>query len=273
MLASWIGIDTHGIGSAYIVTDSRFSWCSTKTNHVYDFGKKVFASKLYPEIFGYVGDVLFPSVVLSQLVDIIDSDLLLDKDIDCSQKSKIVCDFLSEKISVYPRDYLGSEISIIHISRDTIVRGYPKFYAFQYSLKKEGEWKADIIKMPEVSGLLTVLGSGAKEFLDNYKNFQKGNNSDTSRNVFHCFSHTLSNMKYCSCGGAPQLVGLYRKPNSSGKHFGIVYNGQRYFLGSPIQTAQFENIEWRNELFELVDGKTMKIFEDAERQPIGIKTS
>jgi len=273
MLASWIGVDTHGIGSAYIVTDSRFSWCSTKTNHVYDYGKKVFASKLYPEIFGYVGDVLFPSVVLSQLVDIIDSELLFKKDISCIKKSEIVYDFLSEKINVYPKDYLGSEISIIHISRDTIVHGYPQFYAFQYSLKKEGEWQLDVIEMPNVSGLLTVLGSGSKEFRNNYENFQKGNNSDTSRNTFHCFSYTLSNIKCCSCGGAPQLVGLYRKPNSSGKHFGIIYNGQRYFLGSPIQTAQYQNIEWRNELFELVDGETMVIFEDAERQPIGIKTS
>ena len=162
---------------------------------------------------------------------------------------------------------------IIHISRDTIVRGYPQFYAFQYSLKKEGEWQLDVIEMPNVSGLLTVLGSGSKEFRNNYENFQKGNNSDTSRNAFHCFSYTLSNIKCCSCGGAPQLVGLYRKPNSSGKHFGIIYNGQRYFLGSPIQTAQYQNIEWRNELFELVDGETMVIFEDAERQPIGIKTS
>lgn len=273
MLASWIGIDTHGIGSAYIVTDSRFSWCTTKTNHVYDFGKKVFASKIYPEIFGYVGDVLFPSVVLSQLVDIIDSDILFNKEIDCSQKSKIVSDFLSEKINVYPKDYLGSEISIIHITRDTLVHGYPNFYAFQYSLKEEGKWQVDVIEMPKVSGLLTVLGSGGKEFSDNYKDFQKGNNSDTSRNVFHCFSYTLSHITCRYCGGAPQLVGLYRKPNSSGKHFGIIYNGQRYFLGSLIQTAQYENIEWRNELFELVDGKTMTIFADAERQPIGIKTS
>ena len=65
MLASWIGVDTHGATSAYIVSDSRFCWGNNMT---YDYGKKVFASKKYPEIFGYAGDVLFPSVVLSQII-------------------------------------------------------------------------------------------------------------------------------------------------------------------------------------------------------------
>lgn len=57
LLASWAAIDTHGISSAYIVSDSRISWGNKK---YFDFGKKVFASKKYPEIFGYAGDVLFP---------------------------------------------------------------------------------------------------------------------------------------------------------------------------------------------------------------------
>lgn len=49
LLASWAAIDTHGISSAYIVSDSRISWGNKK---YFDFGKKVFASKKYPEIFG-----------------------------------------------------------------------------------------------------------------------------------------------------------------------------------------------------------------------------
>ena len=49
MLVSWIGIDTHGPTSAYIAADSRISWNMTNK---FDFGKKVFASKKYPEIFG-----------------------------------------------------------------------------------------------------------------------------------------------------------------------------------------------------------------------------
>ena len=42
LLASWAAIDTHGISSAYIVSDSRISWENKK---YFDFWKKVFASK------------------------------------------------------------------------------------------------------------------------------------------------------------------------------------------------------------------------------------
>lgn len=37
MLASWIGIDTYGPTSAYIVSDSRISWGKAAA---YDHGKK-----------------------------------------------------------------------------------------------------------------------------------------------------------------------------------------------------------------------------------------
>ena len=69
LLAAWRGIDTHGPTSAYIVSDSRFSW---NKNEYFDYGKKVFASHTYPEILGDAGDVLFPSTVLSQIIEMID---------------------------------------------------------------------------------------------------------------------------------------------------------------------------------------------------------
>ena len=75
LLASWIGIDTHGPTSAYIVSESRFVWDSSRH---FDYGKKVFASKSYPEIFGYAGDVLFPSIVLSQILEMIDLSYLIN---------------------------------------------------------------------------------------------------------------------------------------------------------------------------------------------------
>lgn len=87
MLASWVGIDTHGIGSAYIVSDSRFTW---NNNTFFDYGKKVFASNTYPEIFGYAGDVLFPSIVLSQIVEMIDSGLLFTPNTSCEEKNKLI---------------------------------------------------------------------------------------------------------------------------------------------------------------------------------------
>lgn len=123
--------------------------------------------------------------------------------------------------------------------------------------------------IPKESGLLHVLGSGAKEFKDNYIEFQKAENASTSRNVFHCFIYSLENIKDSFCGGAPQLVGLYRKPLSAGINYGILYQGKRYLLGMEIPSgSSFHNVTWRNELFEICDGTTKKIVPGAAKQPM-----
>lgn len=205
LLASWAAIDTHGISSAYIVSDSRISWENKK---YFDFGKKVFASKKYPEIFGYAGDVLFPSIVLSQIIDMIDTDVLFDESMTCSKKNKIVFEKLQYSFSKYPDVYGDNPIQIIHISRDTMVDKYPNFHHYLLTWdRKYGGSKEEKV-FPIKSGILNVLGSGKEEFEKNYnERYQSCINKSTSRNVFHCFIDTLYNIQDTMCGGSPQLVG------------------------------------------------------------------
>lgn len=266
MLASWIGVDDHGPTSAYIVSDSRVSWALTTK---FDYGRKVFASKKYPELFGYAGDVLFPSIVLSQVLEMIDSDILLSKKMDCEKKHKTIAEKICYSLSKYPHSVM-CDIEIMHITRETKCDDYPEFkqYILSYS-KSKGKWEDNEIPMPTQSGLLQVLGSGAKEFNDNYLKFQKNDNASTSRNVFHCFIKTLDGIKDPYCGGAPQLVGLYRKPLSTGINYGILYKGKRYLLGMEMPAdASFKDVEWRNENFEICNGETKKIVPGAAKQPI-----
>ena len=65
-LVSWIAYDQRGPSAAYIATDSRISW---GVSDVWDGARKCFASREYRDLFGYVGDVLLPSLVLGQFVD------------------------------------------------------------------------------------------------------------------------------------------------------------------------------------------------------------
>jgi hypothetical protein len=59
-------------------------------------------------------------------------------------------------------------------------------------------------------------------------------------------------------GGAPQLSGLFR--DGSPKFFGLVYEGRRYFQGLPLaENIRFDGVEWRDELFRRVDGKSMQL--------------
>ncbi len=66
LLLSWIGKDSRKISSAYIASDSRFSWGKTEK---YDYGRKVFALQNSPDILGYCGDVLYPSTILNQIME------------------------------------------------------------------------------------------------------------------------------------------------------------------------------------------------------------
>ncbi len=265
MLASWAAIDTHGPTSAYIVSDSRISW---ESSCCFDYGKKVFASHLYPEIFGYAGDVLFPSIVLSQILDMIDSDLLFNKRMSCQEKSKTVFEKIIYIFSKYPNVYGNNPIQILYISRDTIFEGYPTFHQYLVTWDRRNGWLHREIPFPERSDLLHVLGSGKKAFEENYIRYQSGDNAFTSRNVFHCFIDTLDNMgDDLFCGGPPQLVGIYRKPSSGAKKYGIISKNKRFFLGTEVpQNASFGNIEWRNENFELCSGDTKKILPEAAHQ-------
>jgi len=266
LVVSWIGVDTHGPASAYIVSDSRLTWADRKH---FDYGRKVFASKEYPEIFGYCGDVLFPSIVLSQIIEMIDSKVLFNFSLSCLEKNKLVYTKLRHSFELYPDEYGDSPIQILHISRDTVVQGYPRFHQYIMSWSKREGWKKEEKSIPVQSGVLNIMGSGAKEFRDNYDgNYQNGINRSTSRNVFHCFIDTINNIRDEYCGGPPQLVGMYRKPLTAAQNYGILYNNRRFFLGMEVsKDSQLEEIEWRNEFFELCNGDNKRRMVNATRQP------
>lgn len=268
MMASWVACDPHGISSAYIVSDSRITW--DKTTY-YDYGKKVFASSLYPELFGYAGDVLFPSIVLSQILELIDRGILLTKKMSCSEKNSLVFEKICESLSKYP-DIMGNNpVHIMHISRETEFSGYPSFHQYILKWSQKSGFSQEEFILPAQSGLTHVMGTGRTVFYSNYERYQKGPNTNTSRNIFHCFIDTLSNVKDYACGGSPQLVGLYRKPGTAGKNYGIIYDKKRYFLGMEVPREvsheNFDHVEWRNENFELCSGETKRILPDAVNQP------
>lgn len=263
LLASWIGVDSRKPASIYIVSDSRITWGN---NARFDYGRKVFGCKNHPDIFGYCGDVLFPSIVLNQLVDIADQGLLFEADWTCEQKFQAVIDKLIQTFNNYPKEVDGimnDSLEIIHCSRDSETNFFSRKMQWLKSTKR---WTGEDVDFKEFSDKLFVVGSGAPEFLEKYKSYWTSENQKTSRALFHCFSDTLSNIKDKYCGGAPQLVGLYRIGNA--KFYGIIHENKRFFQGIQIDNLiNLDKIEWRNELFEVCDGNSMRIKPNAQRQP------
>lgn len=266
LLVSWVGIDTHGASSLYIVSDSRISW-GDKTR--FEYGRKVFAFSKWPDILGYSGDVLFPSIVINQIIELGDAGLLFLEKYSCKEKFQAIVKKLNDQFAQYPKlvsKLEENKISIIHASRDNSDKN--KVFCHKLSWTKAHGWKGEEINVAGKSRVLFVLGCGANEFEINYKRYENGQNAGTSRNVFHCFCDTLKNTTDPFVGGAPQLVGIYRKPGSSAMNFGVLYQGARHFLGAKVDNvATFDTVEWRNENFERCDGNTTKKLANAQSQP------
>jgi len=102
-------------------------------------------------------------------------------------------------------------------------------------------WTLEEIKLPNISDVLQVMGSGKTDFNKFYKKFQTGPNKNTSRNVFHSFCHTLKESKDNSFGGCPQLVGIIRKPESTAITYGIIHDKKRYYLGAILDKIKRKN--------------------------------
>lgn len=266
LLVSWIGVDTHGTASAYIAADSRVTWGNIA---VFDHGRKVYALQHSPDILGYCGDVLFPTMVLSQITEMADKSLLFKPRSSCKERFESIKEKFIHQFHKYPRmvkEITADKLTVAHISRDPINNLNFECRLIEWS-RKNG-WSGKDKAMPSESGILFILGSGAIEFNKNYDRYNKGPNRCTSRSVFHCFCDTLFNIKDKNCGGAPQLVGVYRKPDSSAITFGIIKDKRRYFLGAQIgNNVDYSGVEWRNDLFELCDGQTTNKLLHAQSQP------
>lgn len=205
LLASWVSIDSRRPAAIYIMSDSRISCGNTAK---FDFARKVFACKNSTDNFRYCGDLLFPSIVLGQLVDIIDLGVLLKPAATCEQKFEIVFSELVRLFKVYPKNagITSDALEIIHACRDP----NQNFFARKMRWEKHtGLWKASSVTFDDYSNKLFIAGSGAREFNEKFKGYLLSENKKTSRALFHCFWDTLKNIKDRYCGGAPQMVVRY----------------------------------------------------------------
>lgn len=260
LLLSWIGKDSRKISSFYIASDSRISWPGANE---YDYGRKVFALKNSPDILGYCGDVVYPTIILGQILDMDNDKILFDSKMTNQERSIFLYHEIRKKFDNYPSQrVMSNSLEIVHVSRQSET----DFICNIFNWSKKDGWSLIPQIIPDSSDKVIILGSGKDEFYERYLAYYRGLNGKTSRALFQCLTHSLLKVKDLNCGGSPQLVGLYNRFN--GKNFGVIYKNKRYYLGRELGHSELvNNIEWRNELFERCDGETGKILNGAQRQP------
>lgn len=265
-LFSWTGIDTHGPASVYIASDSRISWDMKTT---WDVGRKLYASKKYPEIFGYCGSVTFPLQILSQLIDLIDNDFLFHDYASLETKVDCVREEIKRSYGLMPTSQSRSS-EVLYATRIGN-RMRSSFHVVRICISSDGVFAEDV-ELPEKSGLIACAGTGKAALNTWYGEwvglpFEDPHQSGrTSRNVFSAFCDSLESKQDPYSGGAPQLVGLYRV--GPAKTFGVIHKEKRFLNGAEVSSSQIpNNMEWRNNLFERCSGESMQILKKAQRQP------
>ena len=266
LVISWIGVDDKKTGkeisSLYIASDSRYS---TNPKTTFDYGIKVFGTSKYPEIFGFCGDVLFPTTMLGQIIPQVDNGILLNESDDCISKNLKIFNYIKTSLEMYPESFLGDTFTILHGTR---FEKEFKLFKFFYS-KKQGIAISEV-PLGKISTKVYSDGSGAKEFNHKWTNIwdnHKHNDYRTSRAVYHCLHKTLEQIKDPHTGGLPQIIGLYRNKNS--RIFGITENNNKYIYGKlSSESINSTSIEWRNQNFERIDPETLQILERAQKQPL-----
>ena len=263
LLISWIGVDSKkegdSVASLYIASDSRYTWGKNK----YDYGIKVFGSAIFPDIFGFCGDVIFPSIVLGQLIPQIDCGLLFAPNDNCDVKHSKVLNFIGTSLDSYPKEHLNGMFTILHGTRSG-----KTFKCFKINIDSEYNLLSEEIYLPLISKKVFSGGSGKKEFDYNYMSWENEKHNDyrTSRGVYHCLEDTLIKIKDPNTGGKPQIVGLYRIGTC--RLFGIVCDRKRYIYGKECFDGEnLDKIEWRNENFERINPENLELVESAQRQP------
>jgi hypothetical protein len=248
LVAAWYEMDTHSTSSAYIASDSRVFWSD---GIYYDSCRKTFFSEKYPELVAYCGDVLFPALLISSILETIDKGMIFNSNDNAINRFKKFKKFLFNEFHKYPKNKVGNSFELFYINKDTTNSIYPNFYSYEISWNKERGFKSKILKSPQQPGIIHVMGSGATEFNCKINEINKFKNKLTARKIYQCFAHLMLEIKDPHCGGAPQLVGLYRKSNTNGFSFGIIHNRKRYYNGLAIgKIINSDKLEWRNKHFK-----------------------
>lgn len=259
-LIAWVGIDSRGPASFYLASDSRISWGTAGT---WDFARKVFASSRHPDILGYYGDVLFTSQVLGQIIDLIDIGSLFEADATPESKFAAISMVFQQAHSTYPKA-AQHPFCIVHCSR----RGEgmsTSFALFELHWRPTIGWQSKVIPMPsDKSGVAEAYGSGAQSVRNSVRRWERSEVGRTTRSTFSAFCDSLTSGADPASGGAPQLVGMYRR--GPAESFGVIYENNRYLHGLCVDgSAWLNGVEWRNELFERCDWVTGKRLPGAQR--------
>lgn len=260
VLVSWAGVDSRGPASLYLASDSRMSW---PDKSCWDYGRKLFASQVTPDVLGYSGDAFPPTQVLSQITSRLDAGAFFQGNESCDTRAELIAAFIADSMSSYPPPHRG-EFQVLYGTR--VGEGNrATFFAYRIDFRG-GSTRTQQATMPIESNVLCVVGSGRNAMEKRLAAWQISDVGRTSRAVFGALCDTIAGNEDPRVGGAPQLVSLYRK--GPARTIGVSFEGRGFVDGAAANPASSrEPYEWRNSRFERLDSASLELLAGSQRQP------
>lgn len=249
------------MSAIHLASDSRITWGSA--NRRWDAGRKLFTSDKSAHAFGYCGDVVFPSLVLAQVVSAIDQKQIFEEDVPPIDQHAAI---LSVIKSSFDRRHNAPDQSftIIHAHREK-TKDDACFRLWQIDYDHGQKiWKDALLTLPSSTATIVELGSGASVTRQHGRRWSKSDVGGTSRSVFSAFCDALGSKTDPLSGGAPQLAALYTSGPAC--PLGVFYQGHRFLHGLPLAIhAPSSKLEWRDGLFQRVNGEDGSTLPGARR--------
>ncbi len=261
-----LAVDSRGPSALYIITDSRITW--HPGNGRWDTGQKTFASARTPDVFGFCGDAFFPPAALRQFLEQVHCGIALDSSMDARRRHALMLHGLQEAIDQQCGAPISS-FSVFHGARDH-EHMHSTFHLWETRMTVSDKTRSiswfdeerDIIS--DHSYFVHIDGTGGRYIKKRGRKWLHSDANGTSRAAIGSFCDALhEGLDPCS-GGAPQLVGIWRK--GPGRTFGFWWNGKAYLAGAPVPDgSNVAAVDWFNHRFERCDGGTGRRKEGAAR--------
>lgn len=256
-IISWVTNDGKpGAASLYIASDSRIT--SEREDGGYeildDKFQKVFASHHTPDIFAICGPISGARELVAELIN---AAVRVRREKSYGEGAE----------NVFPEDLFRDGLSQRAFG---VQPGLSIFHGYRFGSRRFGLTKVTFAAEQATAfrsytfgvdwGLLAVDGQGDAmvvkkqgEYIDS-----EAESKGYSRWLWMSFYASLVRASEITCGGAPQLVGLYGE--GGGKVLGVYFNGEPFVAGRPCVRT---DIEYRDELFQRVDASGVR-FPDAQ---------
>lgn len=273
-LQSWVsysdtGEKPHLPRAVYIASDSRITWGGAHRR--WEAGRKVFAAKEEPHLFGYCGDVILPALLIGQILSAIDAGVLFPHNASAIERHDAIFNVVQRGVAravCTP----SSHFTIHHVQRElpwpkTTFRAWNIF--FDATQRSCTSYETSV---PATTGLVGSYGSGKESAEKRFREWQQSDSAGRSRAILSSFCDSISSGSDPLSGGPPQVAALYTK--GSPVQIGMLVDGRRYVNGLEVDIApHLCKIEWRDSLGQVVDPITGNSLPGARRfaRPVALQ--